>query len=276
MLSFVCINKPFKDTKLKVSKDMNGKKQIIERFLNNVKGQSFNKQGYSIGHDGAEGHWLERQMGITPNGLNKADIFGFEMKKDSVSKTTFGDWSPDLTIWGRKKPLQIPEVSVTREQFLHCFGKPNPLKSNRFSWSGEPIPNIDKYNRFGQIMEVNTNSDIVIKYSFLKDCRINKNEIMPDHLKRNLILARWQSGILKTKLERKFNDKGWFKCYKNQFGVYTHIGFGDPINFTTWIQLVKQGIVFFDSGMYEGNPRPYSQWRANNNYWDNLITDTYK
>lgn len=32
----------------------------------------------------------------------------------------------------------------------------------------------------------------------------------------------------------------------------------------------------FDSGMYEGNPRPYSQWRANNNLWDSLIIESYE
>ena len=48
------------------------------------------------------------------------------------------------------------------------------------------------------------------------------------------------------------------------------------MNFENWIELVKQGVVFFDSGMYVGNKRPYSQWRANNNYWDSLIVETYE
>ena len=48
------------------------------------------------------------------------------------------------------------------------------------------------------------------------------------------------------------------------------------MNYNEWIELVKQGIVFFDSGMYQGNKRPYSQWRANNNFWDSLITETYE
>jgi hypothetical protein len=219
--------------------------------------------------------WLELQMGLTPNGLNDADIFGYEMKKDTASKTTFGDWSPNLSIWGRKKPLHQPDVSVTREQFLHYFGKPNPAKGGRHSWSGEPIPKIDQYSKFGQILCVNAASDIEIKYSFANDLRSNKNTILPNSLKKNITLVAWQQGVLKPKLERKFNDKGWFKCYKNNLGAYTHIGFGDPINYSNWIKLVKDGIVFFDSGMYEGNPRPYSQWRANNGYWDKLITETY-
>lgn len=45
--------------------------------------------------------------------------------------------------------------------------------------------------------------------------------------------------------------------------------------YENWIKLVKQGVVFFDSGMYQGNKRPYSQWRANNSYWDSLITENY-
>ena len=68
---------------------------------------------------------------------------------------------------------------------------------------------------------------------------------------------------------------GWFKCNKDINGIYTTIVFGDPINFETWINGVKKGLIFFDSGMYAGNPRPYSQWRANNNYWESLITDTH-
>ena len=42
------------------------------------------------------------------------------------------------------------------------------------------------------------------------------------------------------------------------------------------IELVKKKVVFFDSGMYQGNKRPYSQWRANNKYWDSLITEEYE
>ena len=81
---------------------------------------------------------------------------------------------------------------------------------------------------------------------------------------------------LKAKLEDKFNDKGWFTCKTDENGLYCKICFGKPMNYNEWIELVKQGIVFFDSGMYQGNKRPYSQWRANNNFWDSLITETYE
>ena len=81
---------------------------------------------------------------------------------------------------------------------------------------------------------------------------------------------------LKSKLEDKFNDKGWFTCKRDKSGVYTKVCFGKPLNYDEWIRLVKKGTVFFDSGMYEGNSRPYSQWRANNNFWDSLIIEEYE
>jgi len=75
-------------------------------------------------------------------------------------------------------------------------------------------------------------------------------------------------------VERKFNQKGWFKCVKNQ-DVYTEIVFGKPICFELWIEWVRIGDVFLDSGMHQGNPRPYSTWRSNNSFWDDLIYERY-
>ena len=36
-----------------------------------------------------------------------------------------------------------------------------------------------------------------------------------------------------------------------------------------------RGTLFFDSGMYQGNVRPYSQWRATTGFWHSLITDSH-
>jgi hypothetical protein len=58
-------------------------------------------------------------------------------------------------------------------------------------------------------------------------------------------------------------------------GVYTKIVFGGPITFDKWIDGVKKGLIFFDSGMYEGNARPYANWRADNKYWNSLIIEEY-
>jgi hypothetical protein len=40
--------------------------------------------------------------------------------------------------------------------------------------------------------------------------------------------------------------------------------------------LIKNKLIIFDSGMYSGNNRNYSQFRSiNNNFWKTLITEEY-
>ena len=51
---------------------------------------------------------------------------------------------------------------------------------------------------------------------------------------------------LKSKLEDKFNDKGWFTCKTNKTGEYVKICFGKPIDYDEWLRLVKKGVVFFE------------------------------
>ena len=77
------------------------------------------------------------------------------------------------------------------------------------------------------------------------------------------------------RLERKFNGKGWFKCFKDSDGIYCSIGFGEAINYSSWINLVKSGVVYLDLGMYATNKRPYMTWRANNTYWDSMVVERY-
>ena len=151
--------------------DVNNKQTIINLFRENIKGRKADLTGYTGRHDGKEGHWLERQMGIDPNNDNEADILGFEMKKDTARITTFGDWSPDKALWKNDTPNpDIPKLDRDTE-FLEFFGKPNPLKNNRCSWSGEPAPVIARYNRFGQTLRVDDNDNILALYSFSKDQR---------------------------------------------------------------------------------------------------------
>lgn len=244
---------------------------IVERFMKNVKGKRADVTGSDKNHDGKEGHWLERQMGIQANRDNSPDLLGYEMKNDTSGKTTFGDWSASHYLYND------PNSGISRDDFIKIFGKPNPKKNNRPSWSGTPIPTPQKpsiYN--GSRMEVNDLGDVFIIYSYSLDPRENKDRIIPRNLKTdNLILAYWNANDLREKLSRKFGVNGWFKCYKNEEGVYYKIAFGNPIKFKNWIDHVRDGTVFFDSGMYVGNPRNYSQWRAHNSYWEQLITITY-
>ena len=269
---------------------MTAKEDIIEIFNKNIKGKTANTSEKNQRHDGKQGHWLEHQFGITANGDNQPDLWGYELKNETTSKTTFGDWSANQYVFTN------PEYAIyftgnskyaKQDSFLQIFGKSNEQKEGRFSWSGTPCPKISGYNDFGQILIIEENKDIVALYSYSKDKRPNKNTVVPKELQiENLVIARWYGvtspttkrtdKCLKSKLEDKFNNKGWFTCKKDSVGAYYKICFGEPMNYDQWLKLVEKGIVFFDSGMYQGNKRPYSQWRANNNYWNSLIVEEYE
>ncbi|WP_272535600.1 LlaMI family restriction endonuclease [Providencia sp. PROV212] len=245
--------------------------EIIRRFMDNVYGKRPNLTGFNINHDGSEGHWLEQQMGITANCHNEPDLLGFEMKNDTSGKTTFGDWSADYYLFRDRS------FGISRDQFILMFGKPNPMKENRYSWSGTPIPTVRRRSEYnGSYMDIDPQGNIFIYYEYSSDPRHNKNNIIPQCLRDSRItLAKWERNNLEGKLSRKFGGNGWFKCYKDENGIYSSIAFGEPMIFDNWLNLIREGVVFFDSGMYQGNPRNYSQWRANNRYWEKLIVRRY-
>lgn len=248
---------------------MTGKEKLIQKFNENVKGRYSDISGRNIRHDGREGHWLEEQFGISANGDNSADIYGYELKNQTSSgKTTFGDWSANKYIFSEGPYLDLfagSNKKQKKDSFLQIFGKPNSVKGGRYSWSGTPCPKIDNYNVFGQKLIINSNNDIQAIYSFSKDQRAEKYNIIPNALqKEGLVIAEWfgekspttkrNDKCLKAKLEDKFNDKGWFTCKKNKIGVYEKICFGKPINFDSWIELVKKGVVFLIVGCMRGIP----------------------
>lgn len=262
------------------------KERIIDLFRRNVKGRRPDVSGSNARHDGRYGHWLERQFGIHANADNSPDLFGYELKNQTRSKTTFGDWSANQYVFTNPDYIALFSGNNKHERqnsFLRIFGKANPEREGRFSWSGEPCPKIGHWNDFGQILRICSNRDIIAVYSYSQDIRINKASIVPQELQiDNLEIARWygepserRGKCLKRKLEDKFNGNGWFTCKMNADGVYDRICFGNPIDYDVWLGLVEQGIVYFDSGMYENNARPYSQWRAGNNFWDSMIVEEY-
>jgi len=263
--------------------DINTKKRkIIDLFNKKVRGKKADLSKYTAKHDGKAGHWLEKQMGIKPNASNKPDIYGYEMKNQTSSgKITFGDWSADEYIFKHGRPTKThgtnKNYDISRNDFLRIFGRPNLEKDNRLSWSGAPCPSyINERNDYGQILKIDENQDIIISYSYSKDKREYKEQIVPVEMqKENLILAKWHSDSIKKKLEDKFNQEGWFTCKKNTGGFYDSIHFGKPMNFDSWLELFRNRQIFFDSGMYYGNSRNYSQWRAMQITWDNLIVDSY-
>ncbi|WP_268544021.1 LlaMI family restriction endonuclease [Candidatus Nitrosotenuis cloacae] len=242
------------------------RKEIIGIYVKNVHGKRPDTGTYNSKHDGKGGHWLERQMGLAHNNRTAPDLLDHEMKNDTTSKTTFGDWSADYYIF------KDDGFDISRDKFLKIFGHPNPEKGGRYSWSGEPVPKIGVINSFGQGLFIDEHRNIVARYSYSKDTRPDKSSLVPEVCRmENLTIARWDADSLKAKVEKKFNRMGWFKCLRDKDGVYRSIVFGDPISYETWLKFVLSGDIFFDSGMYSGNPRPYSQWRANNSLWDKLV-----
>lgn len=263
---------------------MTDKEKIIELFKQNVKGKKSDTTINNQRHDGKDGHWLETQMGIHHNGDNEPDLLGYEMKNQTTSgKITFGDWQANEYIYvhgrGKNPPRNNTNknFNLTRDDFLKFFGKPNEKKDGRLSWSGTPCPTYyNQMSEYGQYLTIDRDENIIITYNYSKDTRHNKNDIIPENLKvDNIIIAKWYKNSLKLKLERKFNQKGWFTCIKDENGIYKTIHFGSPMNYDSWIQLFKNKIVFFDSGMYQGNKRPYALWRASTTFWHTLITDSY-
>lgn len=246
------------------------KQKIIDLFNKNVRGRKAGAVAANAGHDGKEGHWLEVAMGLKPNGNNAPDIFGYEMKNATSSKTTFGDWAPQYHVATDKNH------GLGRDGFLHIFGRPNLEKEGRYSWSGKPTPKVNKWNDYGQKLIVNSDNYIIAVYKYEYDMRANKADIIPVSFRNRLVIvAVWPPLLMKKRLEAKFNQNGWFKCEKDSSGVYTSIAFGPPITFETWIEYVKTGDVYFDTAMYEGNIRQYAHWRASNAFWAKLISERY-
>lgn len=251
------------------------KEEIIRRFMTNVFGKAPTVNGSNPSHDGKYGHWLETQMGITHNGDNAPDLLGYEMKNDTSSgKTSFGDWSPNIKIYDRKTGI------ITREAFIKTFGHPSREHSHRWSWSGEPVPKINQWNKYGQTLQIDEDNNINVLYEYAHDERSDKATIVPPIFRKGThILMSWTSEYMRKRVEDKFNQSGWFKCLLGSDGKYAEIAFGDPITFEQWIDFVREGIAYLDSGMYhddvDPNVRPYMQWRANNDYWDELIVDRY-
>ena len=248
------------------------RRQIEERFEKYVKGLKPDLSSYNSRHDGAEGDWLTKKMGLTVNGKNEPDFLGFEMKKDS-RKTTFGDWSPDIALYRPVKRGVQPELA--RSDFLKIFGSPKkheePQKNGRHSWSGEVFPTVKAINKYGQKIVVEKTGDIKALYFYNSDERLGKAKLVPKaYQKEGIVLAHWTSERMRLRLERKFNQSGWFKCLKDPSGHYSHLQFGRPINYEAFLEMVISGDIICDCGMYDGNKRPYMTWRASRQIWDLL------
>ena len=262
---------------------------IIDRFMKKVYGQKPDTSAANPKHEGREGHWLEKQMGVKHNASNAPDLWGFEMKNNTQAKTSFGDWNASYYIFRDEEffPNLIGITGRARQRlwrenkarFLRIFGREN---NGMFSWSGTPCPKrvTDGFNDFGQEMTVDNDNSIIIRYSFSEDRRPDKSELVPEQFQTdNLKIVGWDSEVIKKRVERKFNRKGWFKCLQDKDGVYNSIVFGEPFNIEKFLEVVRKGDVIFDSGMKDvradGTDRYRSMWRASNSFWDSWVETRY-
>lgn len=78
---------------------------------------------------------------------------------------------------------------------------------------------------------------------------------------------------MKKHIDNKFNKKGFFICKKIN-DTYENICFGKKFNFEYFIECIKIKKIKFDSGMYDGNNRNYSQFRGTS-FWNDLIIEEY-
>ena len=267
------------DTKCNISNDENHDKQhIITLFNTYVKGVEICLEGQNIKHCGKEGHWLEKKMGINHNAKNEPDINGYEMKKSS-SKTTLGDFSAsEYAFSGKNKRTSInilnnwtDEIKFSRNDFIKTFGNQN--KEHRYSWSGSCVPTYNIWNSNGEILTINENNDIIIYYSFSNDTRKRKIDFPLFLQNDNIVIALWKSSKMKPHIDNKFDKKGFFIC-KKLGNTYEKICFGKAFNFGYFIECIKNKKIIFDSGMYDGNSRNYSQFRGSC-FWNELITEEY-
>jgi hypothetical protein len=253
------------------------KKEILERFNRNVRGVEICLEG-NAKHCGKEGHWLETKMGLVHNSKNEPDLNGYEMKKHS-NKTTLGDFSASEYLFSKNRPNinalnnWTDAFSVSRPNFIKTFGNPNAAKNNRYSWSGKCVPTYNYWNANGQTLGVTDNHDLCVYYSFLHDTRPEK-ETFPAFLQGgSVVIALWKAEKMRAHIDNKFNQKGFFMC-KKKGAVYDTLCFGRAFNFDYFIECIKNKTIIFDSGMYEGNTRNYSQFRGST-FWDDLITEEY-
>lgn len=257
------------------------KKEIIDKFIKDVKNKQIDTSKSNKKHDGAEGHWLEKQMGLKPNGKNEPDMNGYEMKKEN-NKITFGDYAASEYIFTEKKPTIIQKnkwentsVKMTINEFIKIFGTCKEAK-NRYSWSGSCVPTYDTWNDCGQKLIVNENNDICIYYSYSKDKREVKNTF-PEYLKHDdILIVIWLKEKLSKNINNKFNKKGFFICKKNSKNTcFNEICFGPPLCYELFIDNIKKKNIIFDSGMVTGNSRKYSHFRGSGKFWNSLITEKY-
>lgn len=237
------------------------KQNIIEIFNKNVRYRKINLDDVSSTHDGKKGHWLEKQMGIKHNAKNEPDINGYEMKTgDKV--ITFIDKAPSYMYLNEK--ILDKRNKRLKEEFWNKYGSKKLDKPTIGGWS------IKKFNKCGQIIKVDDHKNIIVKYNYEEDTRDDKDRFGLTKTEPHVIM-KWEKKDLENAIERKFNQKGFFKCIEEN-GKFTKICFGKKINFKFWIDEFEKGNIYHD-GYSRVDGRGRHVFRAKKMFWDTLLTE---
>lgn len=262
------------------------KSKILEIFKENVIGKKYeaSESDKASGHNGKHGHWLEKQMNIKHNSKNEPDILGYEMKVNTSSKTSLGDWSPDINgnsikyknNGDKKANKKWWNSDENKTRFMKRYGSYNKEKK-RWSWA---IPTkFTSYNKFGQKFAIDIDGIFVI-YNKLYDVSYDsRDEESRCTMEGDIKLMGWSHDEMRKKVNSKFAVNGYFRPITDKKGIYIGLQFGKPITYEEFLKNVKNDNIYLDSGTKVGNPRPYMQWRASNKWFDkrdeNNLQDRY-
>ena len=202
-----------------------------------------------------------------------------KINKNKIFLKAFGVWrNADEDAHKYKLKKDIPEYKLCKGDLVTWK---DIEKDGFYSWSGGPSPNKvpDGTNAFGQALIINTDNSISIIYSYSKDTRGNKAELIPEDFQiDNLKLFGWSQEWIKKKVENKFNVHGWFKCIIKEEKFYEII-FGDKINVIEFLKWLRNGDIDFDTRLKEtrpnGSDRYGMQWRAPSTFWKSKAVETY-
>lgn len=252
------------------------KVKIMKLFRKKIKNKDVIIDGKK--HCGSIGHWLEGNLGVKRNASNEPDLFGYEIKK-SANKITFGDFSASEYLFSHKRD-ELNKINgydfgkLNKKEFIRIFGTYKSDKK-RFSWSGKSVPKYPNKKCTNKGLKFIVEKGDIICYYYPKlDKNVNDILFKKYRLfeKDKIAIAIWKESKMRKHIENKFNQKGFVIFnYDNKIGRFTKLYFGKPLSYELFIDEFTSGNIFFDSGMYEGNNRNYSQFRASMNFWKELI-----
>ena len=281
---------------------------IINNFNKNVLGNYPKESDLKSDHDGNIGHWLESKLGGNIDADGNADLNGFECKIES-KKISWGDWGAPYRIFCDKS-YKIFDKKNAHEN-MHTLVKLLGVRRHHdedgeyYSMSGKDFPSYINTETAIGLSLIEKKTDILLTYSYSKDQRHNKNEVVPVEFKKEgLVIFKWygtdisfntfKSNIennklqidvkvtgqtasvsLETRVRRKFGIYGVVIGLKDESKGFYGLKFLKRITFKDWLYAFKNKNVIFDTALTTRSKRPYNQWRSTAKFMKTLEEEIY-